>query len=92
MELSCQILHLPIRSYAAFQKKIECGIGYYAQNPELGPGTGWHWRRWIDLFRAGRLREEYESQFLDREIAMSLLSEGRVEPETRLAGWWKTNE
>ena len=58
-----EILHLPLRGYAAFQEKIERGIGYFAKNPELHPNIGWHWRRWIELFQSGRLREEYERQF-----------------------------
>jgi hypothetical protein len=88
---SFEILHLPMRSYQAFQVKIERGMGYFAKNPELGPGTGWHWRRWIKLLQAGRLREEYQSQFPEAPLAEALLAEGRVVPETRLAEWW-TNE
>ncbi len=60
---SFEVLHLPMRSYESFQEKIERGIGYFAKNPEFDPGTGWHWRRWIELFQSGRLREEYQSQF-----------------------------
>ena len=88
---SCEILHLPMRSYEAFQEKIECGIGYFAKNPELGPRTGWHWRRWIELFKSGRLREEYGEQFPDANTAQALIADGRVVSETRLAEWW-TNE
>jgi hypothetical protein len=88
---SFEILHLPMRSYGAFQEKIERGREYFAKNPELAPNTGWHWRRWIDLFQSGRLRDEYEKQFPGSEVAEVLLAEGRVVPETRLAEWW-TNE
>lgn len=86
-----EILHLPLRGYAAFQEKIERGIGYFAKNPELHPNIGWHWRRWIELFQAGRLREEYERQFPESSAAAAFLREGRVIPEKRLADWW-TNE
>lgn len=92
LDLSCEILHLPMRSYEAFQEKIERGREYFAKNPELGPRTGWHWRRWIELFESGRLREEYEEQFLDANTAQALIAEGRVMSETRLAEWWRTNE
>lgn len=91
LDSSCEILHLPMRSYEAFQEKIECGIGYFAKNPELGPRTGWHWRRWIELFQSGRLREEYEEQFPDTNTAQALIAEGRIVSERRLAEWW-TNE
>ena len=84
---SMEILHLPVRSYKAFEEKIECAVKYYAQNPELGPGIGWHWRRWITLLEKGQLREEYEKQFLEASEADSLFAEGRIARETRLASW-----
>jgi hypothetical protein len=82
-----EILHLPIRTYESFKGKIEAGMDYFAKNPELGPGTGWHWRRWFALLQSGRLREEYQSQFLEASAAESLLAEGRIISETRLADW-----
>lgn len=88
---SLEILHVPMRGYEAFQEKIECGIDYFAKNPELHPNIGWHWRRWIELFQTGRLREEYEKQFPEAAVATTLLAEGRIVPENRLADWW-TNE
>lgn len=88
---SLEVLHLPMRSYGAFQEKIELGREYFAKNPELSSRTGWHWRRWIELFQSGRLREEYESQFPEASVAKALLAKGRVIPEKRLAAWW-TNE
>ncbi len=88
---SLEIIHLPMRGYVAFQEKIERGIGYFAKNPELHPNIGWHWRRWIELFQSGRLREEYEQQFPEAPAAEALLAEGRIVREQRLADWW-TNE
>jgi hypothetical protein len=85
---SLELLHLPMRSYAAFQTKIELGAEYLRRNPELSPGTAWHWRRWIQLLESGRLREEYEKQFLDEMTAQALLAEGRLMQEPRLADWW----
>jgi len=85
---SLEILHLPMRSYESFQVKIACGMGYFAKNPELDPIIGWHWRRWIDLFQSGRLREEYQNQFLEGSAVEALLKEGRIVPEMRLANWW----
>ncbi len=86
---SLEILHLPMRSYEAFQEKIERGIEYFAKNPGLHPNIGWHWRRWIELFRSGRLREEYENQFPVVGDAREFLSQGRVVEERRLADWWE---
>ncbi|CAN5549681.1 hypothetical protein BH18VER2_BH18VER2_04650 [soil metagenome] len=86
-----EILHLPMRGYEAFREKIERGIGYFAKNPDLHPNIGWHWKRWIELFQSGRLREEYKKQFPQAAAAAALLAEGRVVPERRLADWW-TND
>ena len=84
---SLEILHLPVRTYESFERKVEGVMDYLARNPEFGPGTGWHWRRWIELLKAGRLRQEYESQFLEASAAKSLLAEGRIARETRLTDW-----
>ncbi len=89
---SLEVLHLPMRSYGAFQEKIELGMEYFAKNPELAPSTGWQWRRWIELFQSGRLHEEYEKQFPGPQAAEILLAEGRVVPENRLAEWWANDQ
>jgi hypothetical protein len=89
---SLEILHLPMRSYESFEVKIACGMGYYAKNPELDPIIGWHWRRWIDLYQSGRLREEYQSQFLEEATVDALLKEGRIVREMRLANWWANEQ
>jgi hypothetical protein len=83
-----ELLHLPMRGYQAFEKKIELGTEYLRTNPELGPGTAWHWRRWIELFQSGALRDEYEKQFLDEATAQRLLAEGHLVQERLLADWW----
>lgn len=84
-----EVLHVPMRGYEAFQEKIERGAEYFAKNPQLAPSTGWHWRRWIELFQSGRLLEEYGKQFPDKETAQALLAEGRIIRETHLADWWR---
>ena len=84
---SLEILHLPMRSYGAFEEKIELAKEYFAKNPEFSQSMGWHWRRWIELFQSGRLREEYQNQFLEMADAKALLEKGRIEPERQLAEW-----
>ena len=84
---SMEILHLPVRGYEAFKRKVESVERYFAANPEFKAGQGWHWRRWIALLEKGQLRKEYESQFLDRSLAESLIAKGYVVRETRLADW-----
>ena len=84
---SMEILHLPIRGYASFQRKIEDTVDYFAANPEFGPGIGWHWRRWIELLKIGKLREEYNSQFLERNSAEALVAGKQIVEDRRLAAW-----
>lgn len=84
---SMEILHLPIRGYASFQRKIQDTANYFAANPEFSAGTGWHWRRWIELLKAGALREEYNSQYLKRNSAEALLAGRRIVEDKRLARW-----
>lgn len=82
-----QILHLPIRGYGSFLRKVEDTEKYLAANPEFAPGIAWHWRRWIELARLGQLRKEYETQFLSPEIAATLLEENKLLEEYTLANW-----
>jgi len=56
-------------------------------NPHLSPGWGWHWRRWIHLEKAGRLREDYERQFVSAERANELVAEGTCAVDTTIAAW-----
>ena len=65
----------------------------------LPPGWGWHWRRWIRLHEEGRLREDYEQQFVSPERARELIRDrapassietvaggSQAERRTRVAG------
>ncbi|HEX3818275.1 MAG TPA: glycosyltransferase family 2 protein [Chthoniobacterales bacterium] len=87
-----EILHYPIRSYASFREKVELTARYFAENPEFGPGIGWHWRRWIKLLEAGELLGEYNAQFPSKSSAAHLLKDGRVVEEERLATWSRRRE
>ena len=70
-DASMEILHLPIRGYASFQRKIEDAANYFAANPEFGPGTGWHWRRWIELWKVGKLQEEVQQSVSRAKLCRS---------------------
>jgi hypothetical protein len=82
-----EILHLPVRSYASFQRKIEDTTAYFAANPDFGPGIGWHWRRWIELLKAGKLDEEYNNQFLAQNSFENLRAAKRIVEDQHLAAW-----
>ena len=43
------LLHYAIRGYESLRTKVQNTKAWLADNPQLGPGWGWHWRRWISL-------------------------------------------
>jgi len=81
------ILHYAIRGYAEFLQKVRNTENWIADNPHLPLGWGWHWRRWIRLEKDGRLREDYERQFVSPERANELLRDGTCALDTTIAAW-----
>ena len=81
------ILHYAIRGYEELQQKVRNTEKWIADNPHLHPGWGWHWRRWIQLEKDGRLREDYERQFVSPERANELLGDGTCAVDTTIAAW-----
>ena len=81
------ILHYPIRGYEEFRQKVRNTEKWLEDNPHLPPTWGWHWRRWIELAKAGRLREDYERQFVSAERANELVADGTCVVDTTIAGW-----
>ena len=73
-----KFLHYPIRGYGALVTKVAHTTTWFAENPHLEawPWWGWHWRRWIRLEKAGRLREDYDAQFVSPTRAEELVREG----------------
>ena len=85
-----RFLHYPIRGYDKFQTKIANVVSVFENNPHLEPWFGWHWRRWIRLNQAGRLREEYENQFVSPARAEELIRDGVCSLDETIANWSKT--
>jgi hypothetical protein len=81
------ILHYAIRGYAEFRQKVHNTAAWIADNPHLPLGWGWHWRRWIQLEKDGRLREEHEQQFVSAERATELVRNGTCAQDTTIAAW-----
>ena len=81
------ILHYPIRGYETFQTKVDNVTAWLADNPRLPPTWGWHWRRLIRLRDEGRLREEYEQQFVSPERAEELIRDGVCVVDESIAAW-----
>jgi hypothetical protein len=81
------ILHYAIRGYEELRQKVRNTEKWIADNPHLPLGWGWHWRRWIRLEKDGRLREDYEQQFVSPERATELLRDGTCAVDTTIASW-----
>ena len=84
-----RFLHYPIRGFDKFQTKMANAAAFFEENTHLEPWWSWHWRRWIRLNQDGRLREEYESQFLSPARAQELVRDGICTVDETVANWIK---
>lgn len=78
------VLHLPLRSWSQFERKIRNGGSAYESNQELPPTFGWHWRQDYRRLQEGHLREDYERRLLGRRELLALRRSGRIRRERRL--------
>ena len=81
------ILHYAIRGYEEFRQKVRNTERWLDDNPHLPLGWGWHWRRWIQLEKAGRLREDYDRQFVSAARATELVADGTCAVDATIADW-----
>lgn len=73
------IAHLPITSRARFMRKLDNIRSLAARlGDRYGPGTAWHWRRWLKLADEGRADEEYERLVFDSARLAALRASGTV--------------
>ncbi len=56
------VLHVPLRSWPQFRRKIDNGGSSYAANSELTPDVGWHWRADYERLLAGELERVFHSR------------------------------
>jgi len=84
-------LHYPMRGFESFRTKVRHAAEWFVENPHLQayPEWGWHWRRWIRLEQEGRLREDYERQFVSPARAAELLADGTCVVDETVADWLK---
>ena len=79
-----------MRGYDKFETKVRNTAAWLADNSHLEPWWGWHWRRWISLREAGKLREEYEDQFASPKREEDLLRDGTYVRDETIANWVKS--
>lgn len=56
------VLHVPLRSWPQFERKIANGGSSYAANAELAPEIGWHWRADYERLLAGELERVFHAR------------------------------
>jgi hypothetical protein len=66
-----EILHVPVRSWPHYRRKISNGGTAYQQNREVDQNVGWHWRSDYQRLLAGGLRERYDAQSVTDEMALA---------------------
>lgn len=62
-----EIVHVPLRSWHQFSRKIRLGGAAVERNPNLDPGTAWHWRADYARLLDGTLEPLYWRRGLDRK-------------------------
>ena len=73
------IAHAALTDYPRFREKVaSIRRTFEAYGGEMSKRFGWHWRRWVALDDAGRLREEFERSFLTAETLETLRGEGAI--------------
>jgi glycosyltransferase involved in cell wall biosynthesis len=78
------ILHLPLRSWPQFRRKIENGGSSYAANSALDASVGWHWRDDYERLGAGQLSAAYESRRLSAVDVVRYELDGRLQHDVWL--------
>jgi hypothetical protein len=86
------LLHYPIRGFDKLQTKIANASAFFEENKHLEAWWAWQWRRWIRLDREGRLREDWETQFVSPARAEELIRDGICTVDETLANWIKEQE
>jgi glycosyltransferase involved in cell wall biosynthesis len=79
------IAHLPFTDHPRFARKVRNIADVFDRFDAEYPGDrAWHWRHWVELARAGRLREEFDRQIFDAEALAALQAAGGIATADRL--------
>ncbi len=64
-----EVNHFPIRSFEQFKKNIENRVKLLKQKASMGP----HYKRWVKLYKEGKLEEEYFENILIKQKDLNTL-------------------
>ncbi|WP_430523016.1 hypothetical protein [Ponticoccus litoralis] len=85
------IAHLPFSSYERFERKVNnARLVFERFDAEHSGNKAWHWRRWIEIQKNGKLREEYDRQFLSENELTGCRESGAVTTATGIFALRKT--
>ena len=79
--------HYSIRGYDTFEQKIRNVEAFLSANDHLPSWWGWHWRRWVRLYRLGQLRADYDAQFVSEADEVKLIENGTCVLDRQVADW-----
>lgn len=72
-----RVAHYPFRSFKHFEQKVINGGSAY-ENSGMPEGTGYHWRGWYEMYKAGLLHNAYmDSASISADDAVEMLTSGR---------------
>ena len=81
------ILHVPLRGYRHYERKIQQGGRAYAANPDLPANIGYTWRQDHLNYLAGDLPKRWREQLLPRQAWQSGRRSGRFrQPPNPISG------
>jgi glycosyltransferase involved in cell wall biosynthesis len=72
------ILHVPLRSWAQFSRKIDNGGSAYESNVDFPADMGWHWRDDYQLQAEGGLHREVRGRLLSPQDIVRGVARGRI--------------
>jgi hypothetical protein len=73
------IAHVPFSTFPRFLRKVDnVARSFERFGDRLAPGMAWHWRRWLDVARAGPLEEEFRRQTLSAEQLEDARARGTI--------------
>jgi glycosyl transferase family 2 len=83
-----RVLHYPVRGFERLQTKVANMAAFFEVNTHMQPPLLWHWHRWLRLEQEGRLREDYERQFVSPRRAEQLIRDGVCTVDDTIATWF----
>ncbi|WP_424971355.1 glycosyltransferase family 2 protein [Dinoroseobacter sp. S76] len=73
------VAHLPFTTYARFERKVQNIAGVFARyDADHSGNIAWHWRRWLEIYEAGGLQDEFDRQFYAPDALAAMEAAGAV--------------